>query len=107
MAQKKQQGPTLGKKISGLKTYKQKISDVNLYQGDINDIWDKETVVADSVYRDLLSKDYTSGQIFRSTIGAPHMSDEDWPNYIKYGKDYKKYSQPKVEDAIIDTMKRY
>jgi len=64
MAQKKQQGPTLGKKISGLKTYKQKLSDVNLYQGDINDIWDKETVVADSVYRDLLSKDYTSGKYF-------------------------------------------
>ncbi len=35
MAQKKQQGPTLGKKISGLKTYKQKLSDVNLYQGEI------------------------------------------------------------------------
>ena len=41
--------------------------------------------------------------MFRHSIKAPHMSDEDWGDYIGGKRGFQK---PKIEDAVIDSMKK-
>ena len=88
------------KEISG---YQKVLRDLNLYDGNIDGVWKEKTHVADSTFKVLSEKGYSKSQIFRHTIDAPHMSDDDWDDYIGGKRGFQK---PKIEDAVIDTMKK-
>ena len=86
-----------------VKAYQRTHKKVNLYHGKIDGHFKEKTEAADSVYKDLSEKGYTKSQIYRHSIGAPHMPDKHWSLYQKHGKDYKKFIP--IEDSIIDTLK--
>ena len=89
------------------KEYQGILKELNLYDGKIDGDFGEKSQKADSTFKVLKGKKYTNSQIFRHTIGAPHMPDEDWGLYMKYGKDYKKYKKPaQIEDTVIDSMKK-
>ena len=106
MAQKKQQEKkynTHGMSKAEIKGYQKILRDVNLYEGNIDGIWKEKTHVADSTFKVLSEKGYSKSQMFRHSIDAPHMSDEEWGDYIGGKRGFQK---PKIEDAVIDSMKK-
>ena len=86
-----------------VKAYQRTLKEVNLYDGLIDGDYGPKTTEASNVYEDLSEKGYTKSQIYRHSIGAPHMPDKHWSLYQKHGKDYKKFIP--IEDSIIDTLK--
>ena len=108
MAQNKQQDRQKRWNPQGLskkqiKLYQEKLQELNLYDGRIDGIWQDKTHAADSTLKVLSDKGYTRSEIFRHTIGAPHMSDDEWADYIGGKRGFQK---PKIEDTVIDTMKK-
>ena len=86
-----------------IKGYQKSLKDLNLYEGEIDGIVGPITKKADSTFKELSKKGYTKSQMFRHTIGAPHMSDEDWDPFIRGTKGFQK---SKIEDTVIDSMKK-
>jgi len=101
MAQTKKKQSKLSK--ADVKVYQQILTDVGLYKGDIDGIYGPITKSADSTFRALSEKGYTKSQMFRHSIGAEHMTDDEWGDYIG-GK--RGFQSPKIEDTVIDTMKK-
>jgi hypothetical protein len=86
-----------------MKAYQKMLSDINLYDGEIDGIAGPITRKADSTFKELSKKGYSKSQMFRHTLGAPHMSDEEWTPFIGGTKGFEK---PKIEDTVIDSMKK-
>ena len=99
MAKKKQVKMTKAE----VKGYQKILSEVGLYKGEIDGIYGDMTAAADSTFKSLAEKGYSKSQMFRHSIKAPHMSDEDWGDYIGGKRGFQK---PKIEDAVIDSMKK-
>ncbi len=87
-----------------VKGYQTVLKDYGLYADKIDGIFGPNTTKADSLFKDYMDKGYSKSQVLRANSGAPHMTDEEWGNYIKYGKDYKKYMP---ESKIIDGLENY
>lgn len=103
MAQIKQRDGFKGMSKDEIKAYQKILSEVNLYKDKIDGIAGPKTRKASSVFESLSRKGYSKSQIFRHTIGAPHMSDEEYGDYIGGKRGFQK---PKIEDTVIDTMKK-
>ena len=103
MAQNKQQDPFKDMSKAEIKAYQKILSEVNLYRDKIDGIAGPKTRKGSEVFESLSRKGYSKSQIFRHTIGAPHMSDEEYGDYIGGTRKFKK---PRIEDAVIDTMKK-
>ena len=104
-----------------VKWYQKQMSDVNLYDGKIDGIAGPKTRKGDVTYKFLMDKGYTKSQMFRHSIGAPHMSDDDFDDFIsKRGKfddgrpmlkEEKMYMENrdrkrKVDDTIMNYIKK-
>ena len=103
MGQKKQQEGFKGMAKDEIKAYQKILSEVNLYDDKIDGIAGPKTRKGSDTFQMLTKKGYSKSQIFRHTIGAPHMSDKEWGDYIGGKRGFQK---PKIEDAVIDSMKK-
>ncbi len=113
--------PFKGMTKDEIKWYQRQMSDVNLYDGKIDGIAGPMTRRGDVTFKHLMSKGYTKSQMFRHSIGAPHMSDEDFDDYInrrgKFNdgrpmlKEEKMFMEnrdrkAKTDDAIMNYIKK-